>query len=283
VQAQLEPRRNVVIRSSTRFHDGDLADQRLIVRARVSEESTITVDSSYRTESNWFYDYASLAAQPVAGKTTKIDPAAARFLDLGPVRPRFLAAVLAGTVLAQNVDVQARGAVALDVERDATDADLNPHLPEYIEGGAGVEVRVRRALAMQATFLIRDNRLPAPSNRAQHRDPAMHPDDLPPPYLLGEEHVLELGLGVRYSAGARRFSATGELYGRQVRWAEGYFGTDDRPIAYLDRHGGGRFGFDAWVNPRVRLRAEYDLSTLLSLAPEVRGLKTLRLTLEGTY
>jgi len=283
VQAQLEPRRNVVIRSSTRFHDGELADQRLVMRARVSEASTVTLDGQYRTEADWFYDYASLAAAPVAGTTTLIDRAAARYLDLGPVRPRFLAAVIAGTVLAQNVDVLARGAIALDVGPGGDETELNPHLPEYIEGGAGIEVRLRRALAVQATVLVRDNRLPAPTNVEQHHDPQGEPGDLPPPYLLGEEHVIEVGLGTRYTMGARRFSATAELYGRQVHWAEAYFDSADRGIPVLDRHGGGRYGLEAWVSPQVRLRAEYDVSTRLELTPEVRGLKTLRLLVEGTY
>jgi hypothetical protein len=285
VQAQLEPRARIVIRSSTRFHDGALAEQRLVARARISDESTVTVDGQYQSEADWSYDYASLAMQPVAGTTTQIDRAAARFLDLGPVRPRFLAALIAGTVLAQNVDLLARGAVALDVDRDRMDDEtrLNPHLPEYIEGGAGIEVRLRRALALQLTFLARNNRLPAFVSTAQHRDPQGVPNDLPAPYILGEEYVVEASVGARYSAGARRFSATGELYGRQARWAEAYVDSANRPIGFRDRHGGGRFGFEAWVNPRVRLRAEYDLSTILELSPEVRGLKTLRMTLEGTY
>jgi hypothetical protein len=285
LQASIVPRKDVVIRSTTRFQDGALARQRLLVRARVSEVTTVIVDNLLRTEADWFWDHASIAASPPERRSVELDAAARRYLDLGPVRPRFQTAVQAGTVIAQNVDLLARGAIALDVDRDpgAEDADLNPHLPEYIEGGAGIEVRLRRALGLQATFLIRDYQRPQPGD-----DEVIDVPDTPQPFpvraALGEEYLVEGGVAARYTLGARRFSGQGELYLRQTRWAGAYADASDLlDITFVDRHGGGRFWLEAWVNPRVRLRGEYDISTLLELSPEFRGLKTLRLLLEGTY
>jgi hypothetical protein len=271
LEANWVPRPTIVIRSSTRFQDRALARQRLIVRARVSESSQIMLDTQLRTVSDWFWDYASISTQE--------DLAARTYLDLGPVRPRFQTALQAGTVLFQNVDLLARGAVALDAVRGAPDEDLNPSLPEYIEGGAGIEVRLRRALAIQASALIRDYRRPFTPDLVDTDGEQL----LPRPHLLGEEYLVEAGIAARYSGGARRYSANGELYGRQTRWAPVYQSAPDVDVDTIDRHGGGRFWVEAWVNPRVRLRGEYDLTTLVDFAPEFRGLKTLRLFLEGTY
>jgi len=271
LQANWVPRPDIVIRSSTRLLDSNLARQRLLVRARISEVTQVSIDGQWRAERDWFWDYASLSAEQ--------DLAARQYLDLGPVRPRLQAAIQAGTVIAQNVDLLARGAIALDGERGATDEELNPHLPEYIEGGAGIEVRLRRALALAASALIRDYRRPfTPDNLDADGAQLM-----PRPHLLGEEYIVEGGIAARFTGGARRYSANGELYGRQTRWAPVYQRAPGLDVDTIDRHGGGRFWLEAWVNPRVRLRGEYDITTLVDFAPEFRGLKTLRLFLEGTY
>lgn len=279
IEATALPRDDIVIRSSTRFHDGRLARQRLVVRARISEESTIIVENQLRTDDDWFWDYASLTAERGAPDE---DDIATRYLDLGKVRPRFHTALLAGTVLAQNVDLLARAAFAVDVTRgtEEEEAAVNPHLPEYVEGGAGIEVRLRRALGLQAMVLVRDyKRTIAPQDDTDAADP------LPDLSELGEERLVEGSLALRYTLGARRFSGNGELYLRQTKWGAVYCdgcGTTEAEATF-DMHGGGRFWVEAWVNPRVRLRGEYDVSTLLDLSPEFRGLKTLRLLLEGTY
>ena len=49
------------------------------------------------------------------------------------------------------------------------------------------------------------------------------------------------------------------------------------------QHGGGRFSLEAWPWPRLRLRAEYDLTTVYDLAPEIRGYKSLRILAEGSF
>ncbi len=282
------PRRDMVVRSTSRFRNGTLADQRLVVRSRLSAESTVIVDSRLRTKNDWFWDYASLEVNDGPNG----DLAARSYLGLGAVSPRLESALIAGTVIAQNVDVLARGAIALDTSGDKLTTTVNPHLPAYVEGGAAVEVRVRRALAVSGSVLIRDYSRPPPQ---EHTDVVQTPvrgegQELPDPSEMGEESLVESGVTMRYSAGARRFSVQGELYGRQTRWAPLYDRREWTPDGTIvtseelfDLHGGGRITLEAWVSPQVRLRGEYDVSTQIATSPEFRGLKALRLLLEGTY
>ncbi len=273
--ASLVPRPGSVLRSSARFGDRRLARLRLVGRARVTEDSIVSFDAQYRTREDWLWDYSSLAV--VGNPTGDHDLAARRYLDLGEVRPRLLAAVQAGTVLAQNVDLLGRGAVAIDTT--ATDGELNPSQPEYVEGGAGIEIRLRRALSLASSVLVRDYSRPFPDAFTDEPDVAQ---PLPPRSQMGEESLVEAGVTARYSGGARRYSIHGEIYWRRTKWAP-LFEASPGDVGPLDRHGGGRFSLEAWVSPRVRVRGEYDLSTALDLAPEVLGLKSLRLLLEGTY
>jgi hypothetical protein len=279
IAGEYQPRQDIVVRTTSRFEDGRLARQRLVVRARVSEESSVISDSQLRTSNDWFWDYASLAAQVGDPEVADadVDPAAKRYLDLGPVRPRFETALQAGTVLQHNVDVVARGAIALDL---AKDQPLNTHLPDYAEGGAAIELRVRRQIAVQASALVRDYRRPSAGTLT---DTTGTPDKLPDSQKLGEESLVETGGSVRYSLGARRFSAQGELYIRRTRYAPVYLDPDGTRPEVFDFQGGGRFAIDAWVSARVRLRGEYDVTSVIDEAPELRGLKALRLWIEGTY
>ena len=41
--------------------------------------------------------------------------------------------------------------------------------------------------------------------------------------------------------------------------------------------------FEAWISPRLRLRTEYELSNRFAAAPEIAGLKALRIIAEGRY
>jgi hypothetical protein len=184
--------------------------------------------------------------------------------------------VTAGAV-AQNVDLLGRGAMAIDVEGD--EALINPSQPSYVEGGAGVEIRLRRALSLQASALVRDYSRPFPD---AFTDTLGIADPLPPRSQMGEESLVEGGVSARYSGGARRYSVQGEIYWRRTKWVPLFEAAPD-DTGPLDRHGGGRFSLEAWVSPRVRVRGEYDLSTSLDFAPELLGLKSLRLLAEGTY
>lgn len=278
------PRRDMVVRSSSRFRNGSLAEQRLVVRSRLSEASTVIVDTRFRTRNDWFWDYASQAVDEDLG--------ARRYLDVGAVQPRLESALIAGTVIAQNVDVLARGAIAVDTSGEKLTTTINPHLPAYVEGGAAVEVRLRRAVGFSGSFLVRDYSRPPPSERTDVvlLPPRALGQALPDKDEMGEESLVEAGITARYSAGARRFSVQGELYGRRTKWAplydrrewttDGTVLTEDVLVAI---HGGGRVTLEAWVSPQVRLRGEYDITTQLPMVPEYRGLKSLRLLLEGTY
>ncbi len=278
------PRKDMVVRSTSRFRNAKLAEQRLVIRSRLSEESTVILDSRLRTRSDWFWDYASQSVDE--------DLAAKDYLDLGAVEPRLESALIAGTVIAQNVDVLARGAIALDTSGGSLTTTVNPHLPAYVEGGAAVEVRLRRAVGFSGSFLVRDYSRPPPANRTDVVlvPPGAGAGELPARSEMGEESLVEAGMSARYSAGARRFSMQGELYGRRTRWAPLYArrewtetGVEETNDDLIAMHFGGRVSLEAWVSPQVRLRGEYDISTQFAFVPEYRGLKQLRLLLEGTY
>ena len=108
---------------------------------------------------------------------------------------------------------------------------------------------------------------------------------------IGERNLIEGGAQVRFTGGARRFSASAEIYARRTRYAVLY--VDDQiaspftealePLDDTTVHGGGRFLFEAWVSPRLRMRAEYELTNRFASAPEIAGLKALRLVAEGHY
>ena len=118
-----------------------------------------------------------------------------------------------------------------------------------------------------------------------------------PPESVGERNLLEGGMVARFSGGARKFSASAEIFFRRTRWAELYRddgvpdpqegGAGDLEqeivLGEFDIRGGGRVSFDAWVTRRLRLRAEYDISSTLDVAPEIRGLKSLRVLAEGQF
>jgi hypothetical protein len=109
--------------------------------------------------------------------------------------------------------------------------------------------------------------------------------------------MVEGGVVARFSGGARKFSAALEIFARRTRWAERYRddgmtdsqigGTGDLEgdiiLGEFDWRGGGRASFDAWVTRQLRLRAEYDISSALDWAPEIRGLKSLRVLAEGQF
>lgn len=138
-----------------------------------------------------------------------------------------------------------------------------------------------------------------------HRDPAEpvidHENEVQdlnlPPLHVGERNLLEGGVVARFSGGARKFSAAIEVFVRRTRWAERYR-DDGEPdlqgggsgdleseivLGEFDVRGGGRVSFDAWVTRRLRLRTEYDISSTLDVAPEIRGLKSLRVLAEGQF
>ena len=107
------------------------------------------------------------------------------------------------------------------------------------------------------------------------------PDALPPTTeFTGERGFIEGGTFARYSLGQRTFNASAELYGRALRSRSEYIAAGDEP---WDFRSGGRFALDGWASSRVRMAVVYDLSLSdLRFAPELRGVKSLRVLVEGT-
>jgi hypothetical protein len=261
---------DVLVRGSVRLLDGAAASHRLSLRARISEVSTVSAEVENRTSADWRYDLIL-----IGGDYDATDPR--RYLDLGPPLPRMLVNLRAGTVLLDNVDVLIRGGGAL--ERGGPDQEPSAFSPSYVEGGSALEVRIRRAVAIGASMLARRYQRDEPDAVDTPADGVADP--LPAHTgAMGEVSFVEGGGRLQYRQGARRFSATAEVYTRTSRRRSPYVAVDDER---LDVRGGGRFGVEGWAGDNLRLKAEYDVSTPMRAAPELRGLKSLRVFAEGHF
>jgi hypothetical protein len=277
--------RGLLLRGSARTLDGRLAHENVTAHLRVSDETRVTAELDHRSSYDWRWDPEWVSAS---------EPGAARrYLDLGQVGPRLLANVRAGTVLLDNIDLLLRAAGALDQTR-TTIIDTS-FASTWGEVGGALEVRLRRTLAFGASAVARKYlRASQPLSWVTQTGGFEAPlplNPLPNPAVMGESSFLEGGVSARYSLGARKLSATAEIYARRLRWHRMYdvyeAGAVGRGGIYAsteaaDTRGGGRFSLEAWVTPRFRLRAEYELSTGLDLAPEILGYKSLRLLAEGS-
>lgn len=274
--------RGLYLRGSARSLDGRLAHENLSAHFRISDVTRITAEVDHRSSYDWRWDPEwTSASEPGAAR---------RYLELGAVGPRLLASVRAGTVLLDNIDVLVRGGAALDQTR-ASIPDSS-FAASWAEAGGALEVRLRRTLAFGSSVLFRefarDSSTPLVTNLVGN--PAALPGyAIPASAAMGEHWFLETGVTARYSLGARKLSAQVEVYARTLRWHrlyDVYEGAgairNDEVTPATDTRGGGRFSLEAWVTPRFRLRAEYELSTGLDLAPEILGYKSLRLLAEGS-
>jgi hypothetical protein len=179
-------------------------------------------------------------------------------------------------VVLRNLDILLRAAAAIEHAGSEIDA---PFSPSYFEAGSALEVRLRRNLRLGATATARRYRRdPAPAVE----DRPMLADPLPERGGgIGELSFYEGGVGVDYTAGARRFSASAELYSRAY----------DRQTPYpqvlvngFDVHSGGRFSVEGWARETIRIKAEYDVSLgRLETAPDLFGVKMLRVLTEGSF
>ena len=262
--------KNVLISASARRLGSSLARAGLSLWARLSPVTTFNIDLDNRTSSDWVYDLVVLRTTPAPG-----EPRA--YLNLGPPLPRAQIDVRAGTVLLDNFDVLVRGAAALEHAGGDEDA---PFSPTYLEAGAALEVRLRRNLRLGSSFTARGYRRPTITT-PQMDQPGV-PDALPQlGAQVGERSFYEGGLGVHYSMGARRFNASAELYARMYRRQTPYQPDVVEP---RDVHSGGRFSVEGWAAKRLRVKAEYDVSiSAIQVAPELRGVKSLRILAEGTF
>ncbi|HWN67978.1 MAG TPA: hypothetical protein VNM90_10075, partial [Haliangium sp.] len=277
VAASVRVRRNIEARARLRRLDDDLAQADLQVRARLSAVTMAVLDLDHSTARDWRYD--SLLAAPARALAT--DPR--RYLNLEPPGPRTYLSLRAGTVLLDNVDLLVRGAAAVEHEQPEEsrggDAPARVFASSYFEAGAALEVRLQRTLSLALSGMGRvyPDELPrAPSDPTDEA-----PDALPADLGRARDAAFfEGGAVARYTEGARVFSAEAELYFRLYERLllyslDGLSGEDDRA--------GGRLSAEGWLGERLRLRIEYDATAALVTIPELRGLKSLRLMLEGRF
>lgn len=271
VEIDWQPRRDFTVLAQLRTLDGKLASEHLEFRARYREVTNVVFDVMRRFDTDWRWDPSLIAAD---------DPMTARhYLDLGPVLPQIIASLRGGTLIAENVDLLARTAIAADLSK--SDGQRSSFSASYVELGGALEVRLRRTFALGASVLTRQTRredLPG----GPIMDVSQVAQPLPPSAATGERSFTELGLRARFSLGARRLSALLEVYGRQTRYAIDYVDPAD-PVGTSDLRGGGRVTVDAWIGKRLRLFAAYDASSAIAFQPEITLYKSLRLAMTGVY
>ncbi len=272
---------DLLIRGTLRTLDGHAARETLAMWWRYSEVTTVNVEIDNRSEDDWMYDL--MAPRPVDRRG---DPRS--YLDIGPVLPRLQLAVRGGTVLLRNLDILLRGAAAIEhADDDPLGEPVDgPFTPSYLEAGTALEVRLRRNLRLGASFTARRYRRSAAVlvEEAMEDPGETIPDPLPEVLgnQIGERSFYESGLGVDYTAGARRFNASAELYSRAYNRQTQYEETVIE--GNFDVHSGGRFAVEGWARSRLRMKAEYDVSLgALEMAPELRGVKMLRVLMEATF
>ncbi len=265
--------RDVLIRASGRRLAGHFARESLTVWTRLSEVTTINVDLDNRSEYDWMYDLWML--RPVFGQTRQPPGDPRTYLNLGQPLPRLQLAARAGTVILRNLDVLLRAAAAIEHAGEEEDSAFSP---SYVEAGGAVEVRLRRNLRLGSTFVARRYKRDAiePIIEEPGAQPIPDPGD-----EIGDRSFYEGGIGVDYSVGARRFNASAELYGRAYERESPY---QEVVTTGFDTHSGGRFSVEGWARSQLRIKAEYDVSLgPLDVAPELRGVKILRVLTEGTF
>jgi hypothetical protein len=267
--------RDILLSSSLRTLDGSMARSHFRLRARISDVTTINVQWTNRSKFDWSYGLLQLSPPDAPAENAMDAGTPRRYLDLGPVLPKSVLRVRYGTVLLRNLDLLVHASAALD--RRFRDVSPNSFSSSYAELGGATEVRVRRSLRVGAALSARKYFLK--NERSVSLVPGQ-PDDLP--LTLGSTGVnsfWEGGLNFNYSPGARQFSANSEVYARRYAFRSEYLAENS-----TDLRSGGRFSLEGWVQDRVSLKAEYDLSFgALVMAPELRTLKTFRVLVEGSF
>jgi hypothetical protein len=271
VEVDWQPRRDITVTGQLRTRDDHLASERLQFRARYREVTNLAFEVMRRFDADWRWDPSLIVAD---------DPTSARrYLDLGPVLPQVIASLRGGTLIAENIDLLARAAIAADLTQSA--ADRSSFSATYVEVGGALEFRMRRTVALGASALTRQNqREDLPDGPIT--DVRLVAQPLPASAATGERSFTELGARARMSLGARRLSALLEVYGRRTRYARLY-ADPTNPVDDSDLRGGGRVTVEAWIGKRLKLFAAYDVSSSLEFSPEITSYKSLRLAMTGMY
>ena len=262
--------REVVLRASTRISGNDFGSLRLSMRRRLSKVTTLSAEVESHQDSDWEYDL--LLDNP---RTTYDATDPRRYLDFGYQLPRLRFGVRFGTVLLDNIDLLARFAGSLD--RKSGIAGATADAVRYLEGGTAIELRLRRTLALGGSVLTRIYGRDAPGPG----DVSGGPNELASQIgAIGERSFTEGGLTARFEPAQKSFSATAELYGRLYNLRSPYIDPADR----TELRSGGRFTVTGQVNDYLRMKLEYDTAFAPThLAPEIRGMNSLRVLAEGTF
>lgn len=283
LEVDWRPRRDFTLAGQVRTIAGDIANEHLQLRTRYHDVTNLVIDVTHSTADDWAWDPAVLDTDPMGAK---------RYLDLGPVVPQLLVSARAGTLIAENVDVYARVAIASDLTDDV--AQKSAYEGSYVEAGGALELRLRRTVSIGASGLTRANEhLDAPAMQIVDTPGLADPLPAQASPQIGERGFTELGVTARMTLGARAFSASVELYGRRTDYAHVYclepscatsmVSDTDTGITTSDTRGGGRVTIDAWIGKRLRMFASYELSSAIAFAPDITGYKSLRLVMEGVY
>lgn len=294
LEADWRPKQDFALIAKVRQLDGRITNERLEFRGRYKQVSNLVIDVIHRRGDDWRWDPSQGRLDPNDDVMT-----ARRYLDLGPTVPQLVGSIRGGTLIAENLDISLRGAIARDI---SSQENINAYSASYLEGAAAVQARLRRQLALDLSVLTRQNSLAEPVRISDLTGIPYDPLDpatcgmaatpgaptacqvLPSAPTVGELGFTEIGAALRMTLGARRFSAAVELFGRQTRYQTLYDNAADAEEGYdSDVRGGGRFTIDAWIGNRLRLYAAYDLSSRFEFSPEVTGYKSLRLSVSGTY
>jgi len=277
------PRKDVALIAQARTRDDALANEHVQLRSQYGQVTNLVFDLTHRHDTDWRWDPSVADPDPLAAK---------RYLDLGPVLPQLLASVRAGTLIKDNIDVYVRGAAASDLARPGD--QQSTFAASYLELGGAVELRLRRTIALGASGMTRETtRFTKVST--QINDVPGTPQMLPAQSSsdIGEKGIAEGGATLRMSLGARKFSALAEVFTRRTEYAPVYCAASsagmpcnsatDTGIHTTDYRWGGRVTVDAWIGPRLRVFASYELSSALKYQPEISGYKSLQLVMEAIF
>ncbi len=267
------PSKDIGVRASLRVRGNSIARERVVLRARLSQTSTIMAELENRPIGDWSYDL--LLANPRYGENDRTDERG--YLNLGQPLPRVYAGVRAGTVLLDNIDLLFRAGGAYEHDTDGFNED-NPFASTFSEVGLAAEVRLRRSLVLGGSLLGRRYRRPEFPQLSLASGIA---DPLPADNAgYGERSFVESGLITRYTSG--EFRASAELYTRVYKQLSPYLAIDQEEFEFRS---GGRFTVRARAGKRLHLRGEYDVAFTAPrfLAPELRGFKSLRVIGEAVF
>ncbi|HKA86994.1 MAG TPA: hypothetical protein VKE22_04975 [Haliangiales bacterium] len=256
VSGELDLARDGAVRAWARLRNGVLAETRAEARARFGRTTTLAVELDDRLRDDWMYDFV------LTGRLTGQDDPR-RWLNLGPTVSRLQVSVRGGTVLFDNWDVLVTASAGIPHGGDSSFA------PRYVELGAALLARFPFGIEAGVETRIRE------SHRIDVQGTTIPLADIG---ALGERSFIEGSTTLRWSLGARRFSAEIAAFAR--RWGQAPLGAE--PVA--DVAAGGRFGVVGWAAGKVQLRGEYEVAGIPDRTSEqLTGLQTLRVLLEATF